>query len=173
MGKAKELIEKVENAICTEMAKGIENVDTKEMSEVIDIYKDLYMAHYYCEITKAMEEGAEYGTDYDYMGRKEYSEPYRSRKYPGDFYTNRDMDYPKKMYYTEPMTSNDENEFDKTQKTYIELKRLHGMNSDEMDTLEDFMSALEDDMMDLHSNMTVAEKQMVRNKLQYIMDKMH
>lgn len=34
----------------------LENVDTKELGEAIDMLKDLEEAVYYCTITKAMEE---------------------------------------------------------------------------------------------------------------------
>lgn len=181
MEKTKELIEKVENAICQEFFKGAESIDTKEMGEAIDMYKDLHMAHYYASITKAMEEGAEYGTDYDYMGRKGYSEPYRASKknpkYPDDFYNQRDMDYPHKMYYTEPKTGKTmqkdsrEGMAGEMRKTYVESKQIHGADSDEMQPLEDFLNTLEHDMMELYPNMTMAEKQMTKNKLQTMISK--
>ncbi len=67
-----EMIEKLsECAKCEIENKGIENVDTKEMGEVVDILKDLCEAEYYAKISKAMDE-SEYGEDYDWKGRKGY-----------------------------------------------------------------------------------------------------
>lgn len=42
-----------------EIEKGIENVNTEEMGEVIDMIKDLSEAEYYATITKAMNEADE------------------------------------------------------------------------------------------------------------------
>ena len=44
-----------EKSLC-EIEKGIENVNTEEMGEVIDMMKDLSEAEYYATITKAMNE---------------------------------------------------------------------------------------------------------------------
>ena len=65
-----EMMEKLTKCAENEFEKGVENVDTKEMGEVVDIIKDLAEAEYYAKITKAMDE-AEYGEDYDYMGAYE------------------------------------------------------------------------------------------------------
>lgn len=65
-----EMMEKLTKCAEMELEKGVENVDTKEMGEVVDIIKDLAEAEYYSKITKAMDE-AEYGEDYDYMGAYE------------------------------------------------------------------------------------------------------
>ena len=65
-----EMLEKLTKCAEMEFEKGVENVDTKEMGEVVDIIKDLAEAEYYAKITKAMDE-AEYGEDYDYMGAYE------------------------------------------------------------------------------------------------------
>lgn len=65
-----EMLEKLTKCAEMEFEKGVENVDTKEMGEVVDIIKDLAEAEYYAKITKAMDE-AEYGEEYDYMGAYE------------------------------------------------------------------------------------------------------
>lgn len=65
-----EMMEKLTKCAEMEFEKGVENVDTKEMGEVVDIIKDLAEAEYYAKITKAMDE-AEYGEEYDYMGAYE------------------------------------------------------------------------------------------------------
>lgn len=62
-----EMMEKLTKCAEMELEKGVENVDAKEMGEVVDIIKDLAEAEYYAKISKAMDE-SEYGEDYDYMG---------------------------------------------------------------------------------------------------------
>lgn len=73
--KAKKLGEMKEKLVewsKTELDRGREQVDTKEMGEVIDMIKDLaeaekdcYKAVYYCEVVQAMKEG---GDDEGRMG---------------------------------------------------------------------------------------------------------
>lgn len=38
------------SCVCTEISKGIENVDTHELGEVIDMIKDISEAEYYCTL---------------------------------------------------------------------------------------------------------------------------
>ena len=65
-----EMMEKLTKCAEMELEKGVENVDTKEMGDVVDIIKDLAEAEYYAKISKAMDE-SEYGVDYDYEGAYE------------------------------------------------------------------------------------------------------
>lgn len=65
-----DMMEKLTECTKMEFEKGIENVDTKEMGEVVDIIKDLAEAEYYAKISKAMDE-AEYGEEYDLDGPME------------------------------------------------------------------------------------------------------
>ena len=54
-----ELIEKLSECACSELSSGIENVNTCEMGQVIDMIKDLADAEYHARISKAMEEAEE------------------------------------------------------------------------------------------------------------------
>lgn len=72
------LCDKLTSSITQELEKGIEQVETKELGEAVDMVKDLYEAKkymyeacYYKQIMEAMEE-AEYGEDYDEHGRLYY-----------------------------------------------------------------------------------------------------
>lgn len=77
---------------CAQSQMGnLQNVDAKELGEVIDMIKDMEEAIYYCSVVKAMEE------------RKEESEIenrasmyYRPMYYPTPYY----MDTNNRMYYT-------------------------------------------------------------------------
>lgn len=114
-------IEEIAECAKSEVCKGLENLDTKEMSEVADILKDLCEAEYYATITKAMEE-AEYGEEYDIHGPMEGRRYYRGRArdsmgrfksrrgydevmhydhmYPDEYYRDMDREHGR-MYYTE------------------------------------------------------------------------
>jgi len=170
--------EHLKKMICSgEQANGEEILTVaKVLGEITDIKKDIVEMCYKKQILEAMEE-SDYGEDYDFRGKKPYSEPYKggkmSPKYSEDFYKHRDMDYPKKMYYTETPKMKDAREgiSGEMRKTYIESKSLHGADSDEMETLEEFFDALESDFMELYPSMTMAEKQMSRNKFQNMIGK--
>lgn len=79
MHRLKEFMEKLEECAKCEFDKGIQNVDTKEMGEVIDMIKDCTEAMYYYSIVEAMKE-SEYGEDYDWEGRKHYRGQRRDSK---------------------------------------------------------------------------------------------
>lgn len=71
----KSMCETMENAIKTQLDKGLDKVNTHEMYEAVDIYKDLSEVKkniidgcYKMQIMEAMEE-SQYGEDYDYRGR--------------------------------------------------------------------------------------------------------
>ena len=105
-----DMVEKLTKCTEMELEKGIENVDTKEMGEVVDMIKDLCEAEYYGKISKAMDE-------YDFEdaeeimdeGRRGYrGQPRDSRgrymrrgyqKMMPEYYRDMDMDEGR-MYYT-------------------------------------------------------------------------
>lgn len=64
------MIEKLTKCAEMEFEKGVENVDTKEMGDVVDIIKDLAEAMYYRTLVVAMED-SEYGEDYNEYGPME------------------------------------------------------------------------------------------------------
>lgn len=125
----KKICEKLMDSINYELDKGIENVDTKELGEAIDMIKDLYEAKkemyeacYYKSIMEAMEKSEEEGSEYDEMsedGRRGYrGQPrdsrgrYMSRRgrgrrgyeemdeiYPEEWYRDMDRESMGRMYY--------------------------------------------------------------------------
>lgn len=74
MYRIHDMLEDVSEAATTELAKGTEQVNTKEFGEVVDMIKDLSEAEknkwqscYYKSIVEAMED-SKYGEDYDWQG---------------------------------------------------------------------------------------------------------
>lgn len=53
----------------SEFEKGIENVDTSEMGQVVDMIKDLAEAEYHSIISKAMKKADEEEEEYNYIFR--------------------------------------------------------------------------------------------------------
>ena len=126
----KKMCEKLMDSVNHELDKGIENVDTKELGEVIDMIKDLYEAKekmvkacYYKQIMEAMEEHdfedeeeimdegrrGYRGQRRDSRGRYMSRRGYESRMIP-EMYDYSDMEYMRdldrdygKMYYTDGM----------------------------------------------------------------------
>lgn len=83
----------------------LEDVDTKELGEVIDMVKDLEEAMYYCTVTKAMTE----------------KETAKTNEYHHYYTEYRDMDRPQgRMYYTEPMMENDHMSNPQDSRSYME-----------------------------------------------------
>lgn len=118
----KSLCETMENAIKTQLDKGLDKVNTHEMYEAVDIYKDLSEVKknivetcYKMQIMESMEE-SEYGEDYDENGEIRYyrgqprsktSGRYMSRgdgrrnyMYPEEYYRDLDRESMKRMYST-------------------------------------------------------------------------
>lgn len=96
MYRIHDMLEDISEAATTELAKGTDQVNTKEMGEVVDMIKDLSEAEknkwqscYYKSIVEAMEE-SEYGEDYDWTGPDEDRMGYpRMRDSRGRFMSSR------------------------------------------------------------------------------------
>lgn len=83
----KSLCETIENSIKSHVDKGLDKINTHELYEAVDIYKDLSEVKknivktcYYMQIMKAMEE-SEYGEDYDENGRLDERRYYNAYRY--------------------------------------------------------------------------------------------
>lgn len=69
MEQIKDIMKNIVSCVASQTTN-IDKADPKELSEAMDMIKDLAMAEYYCQITKAMENPEnEYGVDYDENGR--------------------------------------------------------------------------------------------------------
>lgn len=94
---------------CVESQLGnLQETDTHELGEAIDMIKDLEEAMYYCSITKAMEKAEK---EEETMGRRYYG----GDRWPEIYYPypyDRDMDRGMgKMYYSERQPRNEQGEF--------------------------------------------------------------
>lgn len=87
-----DICKKIQETIKHEFDGGIENINTHEMGEVIDMYKDMaeskekiIKACYYKQIMEAME-NAEYGEDYDEYGPTDEPRYYNMYRYANGRY---------------------------------------------------------------------------------------
>lgn len=186
-----EICDKLVSCIKSEMEKGIECVDTKELSEAMDMVKDICEAKHYVvkalydtEIGKAMEENADdYGETWDENGkyytsmhprskmtgryvRKGYTEPVHATY---EMMDAKDVDMPRRMYYTENRDSR-EGRSGRSRMYYMESKEHHKANTSEdikekMKRLEEMMEDLKLDMKEVVKDMTPEEKTMWKTKL--------
>lgn len=165
----------------------LNQVDTKELGEAIDMIKDLEEAIYYCTITKAMEEGEKQGKG---QGRSEDEMYYRERYYPRDMdRSNGRMYYPEmqysERYYSDgnrssssdtsrnfsekemPMSVYDyrEGRSPKNRRMYMEAKETHQDKMTQMRELEKYMQELSQDIVDMIGDATTEEKQFLEKKL--------
>lgn len=180
--------------------KGVEKIDTKEMSEVIDMIKDLAEAMYYRTVTVAMEE---YGEDEE-DGRRGYSGQPRSktsgrymsrgdgrrnncgrRGYEDEVMHYDDMEYMRdmdkglnRMYYSDGNYSGNMSNTSRTEsarKGYEETKTKND-NSPEgkkkaMEHLDHYMKELSEDMTEMIGKMDNSEKTLLKTKLQGLVQK--
>lgn len=158
----------------------LEEVDTEELGDVIDMIKDLEEAIYYCSVTKAMEESESSQSTYRRDMDKEEGRMY---------YTNRnnqpisnknssngsngrisDSSHDSAYYeeYDYDMTyQRDEREGKSplTRKTYMESKSLHKDKNTQMKELEKYMQELTSDITEMIQGATAEEKQLLQSKI--------
>ena len=90
MEQLKMIKEKITSQVIDQMSD-LQNVNTKELGEVIDMIKDLAEAEYYCTVVKAMEENASEKSTNNYY--------YTDNYYPHSYYRDVDRDLGR-MYYS-------------------------------------------------------------------------
>ena len=153
----------------------LDQVDTKELGEAIDMIKDLEEAIYYCTITKAMKEDDE----------EEKKMPHQQQMYNNG--GNGGSNYYTPMYYppmyndgqTHAMNnwSNDNMRMGQHQmkahregkspmyrRMYMEGKQ-HKDPQKQMKELEDYMHELTEDIMEMIEDASPEEKQLLRQKI--------
>ena len=160
----------------------LENVDAKELGEVVDMIKDLEEAMYYCSITKAMNESERQKSRQHY-----YSEPYYY-DYEGRISPDyRDMDRDKwnRMYYGgQPVDGNHmsrgmesmgrdrrEGRSPMSRRSYMESKEMHQDRNYQLKELENYMKELSSDITEMIADASPEEKQLLKQKMTTLMSK--
>lgn len=177
---------------CIEGQMGnLEAVDAKELGEAIDMVKDLEEAMYYCAVVKAMKKRDE---------EEQYTKYYPDRRMPYDYYRDidrgtgkiydnrqgqmqrgsmnkqpqnwqsEDESYGEDMY---PVHIRDtrEGKSPMSRKHYMESKEMHQDSKTQMMELEKYLAALSKDVTEMIEDATPEEKQVLRQKMQTLIDK--
>lgn len=163
MEQIKDLMKNIISCVSAQ-ATNIEKADTKELSEAMDMIKDLAMAEYYCVITKAMENPEnEYGKNWDENGPiKGYERMYPNmrmrRGYEGEMMPKSTMTYGTRYGYEEPMMMNQNtSQYDRARRGYEEHKDMSSLNR--------IFDIIEADMKELKPTMTAQDKQTAHQRL--------
>lgn len=142
--------------------------DEEEIMRKIERYEDYperrFYDHYRYSDGRFAPKG--HGT---YRG---YSEPYYHMT--PEMYRDMDRDTHSRMYYTE--TGMNESGYDRAKRTYTETKKMHRGNTPEdkkakMQELEKYAKSLTEDVVDMVSDMSDEEKNLLRTKMQILMQK--
>ena len=162
----------------------LDQVDAKELGEVVDMIKDMEEACYYAKITEAMGKGE--------AEKKYYTEYYRP--YSRDYLRDMDKDYGRMYYggdwsdahetsktngatyYTERPYSMElrdrrEGRSPMSRKMYMESKELHHDKAKQMKELEEYMRELNGDIMEMINDATPEEKEILSQKLSTLAEK--
>lgn len=181
MGQATDMLKDLAEAMYyRELTKAMQESDAEEIMEMFDRYGDgrRFYDHYRYADGRFAPNGR--GTY-----RRGYEEPPYYHMTP-EMYRSmenyRDMDRRDgRMYYTEPsMTGNSgmntESRYDMAKRNYTESKQLHRGNSPEdkeqrMKELEKYMREIGSDVAELINDASAEEKNLLRQKMQVIMQK--
>lgn len=138
MEQLKMMKENIMACIQTQMGR-LDEVNTEELGEAIDMIKDLSEAIYYCTITEAMKEKEKDNKDIYY---------YTEREIPMDFA----RDYREGR---SPMQ----------RRMYMESKEMHHNKDVQIKELEKYIQELTSDITEMIKGATPEEKRMLQNKL--------
>ena len=196
MDRLKHMKESLFNRIDAEIARGLDNVDTKELGEAIDMVKDLSEAMYYCSIVEAMEEREEETK----IMEKHYSQT--MGKYPpyqmSEGYNNggrMNYDGNRMMYYDGNSGNNNggnngsrgysgwatypqmemrdyrEGKSPITRRNYMESKELKHDKTKQMQELDKYVQELTEDVLEMIHDATPEEKLSLSQKMTALANK--
>ena len=200
MENLKRMKENIVSCIQTQINSNLENVDTKELGEAIDMVKDLSEAIYYCTVTEAMHAPQHHESRYPerLMPQTEY---YPSNYGYGDmapvmYYSNGSRGgNPSYMNYTGGSNGGNgtsyyhggydvypthpdpyrgsmyEGTSSKYRKMYMEGKVSHGDKAKHMQDLENYMRELGQDITEMIQDASPEEKTMLQQKIQTLATK--
>lgn len=172
MEQIKDLMKSVVNCVSAQVTS-MENADSKELSDAMDMIKDLAMAKYYCAITDAMEKPENvYGRDYDENGRirKGYSPKMRVPKdwdYEEDMmpYTNGMMPYSNGNMNSGSNMNGNMRGYNTMNPSRYDNARRGYESSQDMSALSKIFDIIEEDMKELKPLMTNQDKQTAHQRL--------
>lgn len=155
----------------------LDQVDAKELGEVIDMIKDLEEAIYYCTITKAMKNENGNGRahyplweeEYDMYPRDEMHKPDYRRMENGRMYFDGDRELWNDDIYNSSnshyIRDSREGSSPIHRKMYMESKELHHDKAKQMQELESYVQELSKDITEMIKDSSPEEKQLLQQKI--------
>ena len=183
MERLKQMKDSLVSIVQSQMGGHLDQVDTKELGEAIDMIKDLEEAIYYCTITKAMIEKEDKEKEHHYYTERIYPD-YIPKYYP--YYRDMDRSTGRMYYgrngsngYDEIITSYPstmmrdarEGRSGRSRKSYIESKEMHQDKEMQMKELEKYMQELTHDITEMVSDASPEEKVMLQQKISMLASK--
>ena len=184
MERLKQMKDSLISIVQSQMGGHLDQVNTEELGEAIDMIKDLEEAIYYCTITKAMTEKEDKEKEHYYYTEKVYPD-YLPKYYP--YYRDMDRDTGRMYYggnggtrrYDEVMTSYPstmmrdarEGRSGRSRKSYMESKEMHQDKEVQMKELEKYMQELTHDITEMVSDASPEEKVMLQQKISMLASK--
>ena len=148
-------LEWMKETIIEEVAKqfcNLNNVNTCELGEAVDIIKDLSEAIYYCTITEAMK-----GEDDREDSRKYYGGKHADRMEPSGHHMEHDVEA--------EWRSPHEGKSPMSRKAYLESKAHHKDKVIQMQELEKYAQELTTDLVEMVEDSSPEEKQYLSNRI--------
>ena len=183
MERLKQMKDSLVSIVQSQMGGHLDQVNTEELGEAIDMIKDLEEAIYYCTITKAMTEKEDKEKEHHYYTERIYPD-YIPKHYP--YYRDMDRSTGRMYYggnssngYDEVMTSYPsvmmrdarEGRSGRSRKSYIESKEMHQDKEMQMKELEKYMQELTHDITEMVSDASPEEKAMLQQKISMLASK--
>ena len=152
----------------------LEEIDTKELGEAIDMIKDLEEAIYYCTVTEAMKNP---GAEWEWNKDNENNEHGNNRMYydgrtvhsnGGDHARGHMAGMSEDLsYYSYPMMYRDEKEGKSynSRRMYMEAKENKHDKAAQLRELEKYMQELSQDIVDMIADASPEEKQYLEKKI--------
>lgn len=196
MEQLKQMKEALTNCVQGQIYGNMDNVDTKELGEAVDMIKDLAEAIYYCTITEAMEKGEENG-EKNKHGMMYYNERMMPMPtYPVEYYDPRNREkyaaeggmssngYGSRggrgyreghipIHGNEMMESRDpkEGKSGERRRMYLEGKYSGKDKAKQMQDLENYMQELGQDLAEMIQDASMEEKQLLQQKIAMLANK--
>ena len=162
------------NIVCYDkdynIVEAMKEAENEDNMRAIEIYEDYPERRFYDHYRYSDGRFAPKGHG---SYRRGYEEPPYYHMTP-EMYRDMDRDTHSRMYYTE--TGMNESGYDRAKRTYTETKEMHRGNTPEdkkakMQELERYAKSLTEDVVEMVSDMSDEEKNLLRTKMQILMQK--
>lgn len=154
--------------------ENLDNVDAKELGEVVDIAKDMAEimklvteAEYYYEVTNAMKKSSQ-----------EENEYYINKYIPQSNMSSDLNNFRTRMYYTNPVSEmynrdDDEGKSGLTRKIYMDMKRNGADRANLVEEMRQWALDLTSDVMEMLNNASTDEKSVIKQHLTSLASKIN